>query len=160
MRPSADVLHALFENAPRFVELLASEDVASYDELIDLAEDFAAQLPEDAQLELIDGHPRIGAPPATVSPQAFDEQGYHQGAAAGDHELANRLTRLNAEYERLFGFRFCIFVAGRPRSEVADIMESRLRATREEELERALSDVFSIARSRLGRLTNPLEDAR
>jgi len=160
MHLSAEVMSAIFENAPRFVERLTSVEVDSYDELIDLAERMAAQLPEDEQIELIDGHPRIGAPPATVSATSFAEQGYDRSAPSEDQTLADRLARLNDEYERLFGFRFCIFVAGRPRAEIADVMSSRLNGRREDELKRALSDVFAIARSRLEKLTQPLEDAR
>lgn len=160
MRPSPDVLTALFENAPNFVERLLTADVASYRELIDRAEQLATELPEGEQIELLDGHPRIGADARSISTQSYREQGYQQGAGEGDEELAGRLDHLNAEYERHFGFRFCIFVDGRPRSEVADVMESRIGAVREDELRRGLSDVFAIARSRLGKLIQPLEEAR
>lgn len=160
MRPSTDVLTVLFENAPNFVERMMAEEVASYDELIDRAERVADGLPEAEQIELIDGHPRIGANPSSVSTQSYREQGYHQVAAEGDEELAARLDRLNAEYERQFGFRFCIFVDGRARPEVAAIIEGRLDGVREEELQRGLADVFAIARSRLGKLTQPLEEAQ
>ena len=162
MRPAQEVLRRLFENAPLFVRRLANEEVASYHELIDRAEQIAAQMPEAEQLELIDGHPRIGAAPHVVSATSFREQGYDRlpADAGADVELKDRLERLNDEYELLFGFRFTIFVAGRSRSAVADIMESRLQALREEELRRALSDVFLIARSRLDKLPKPLEVAR
>lgn len=160
MRPSPEVLATLFENAPRFKERLSNEHVASYDELIDRAEVIAAQLPEDEQLELIDGHPRIGAHPATVSAASHREQGYDKPASPADEALAERLEKLNDEYEQRFGFRFCVFVAGRPRALIADEMEGRLDAPREEELTRALSDVFAIARSRLATLAQPMEEAR
>ena len=158
MLPSQEVLAALFENAPRFVERLANEEVASYEELLDRAEQIAALMPEDEQLELIDGHPRIGAAPQTVSATSFREQGYDLDH--GTTELQSRLDRLNEAYEAEFGFRFVIFVAGRPRTEIADAMEGRMLASREEELERALSDVFLIARNRLDKLSRPLEEAR
>jgi 2-oxo-4-hydroxy-4-carboxy--5-ureidoimidazoline (OHCU) decarboxylase len=160
MRPSAELLEALFENAPRFTERLSGEDVASYDELIDRAEQIATRMPEADQLELIDGHPRIGAHPMTVSAASFKEQGYDKRSSPSDVALAERLEKLNDEYERRFGFRFCVFVAGRTRSEIADDMESRLNATRQQELARALSDVFAIARSRLATLAQPAEEAR
>jgi 2-oxo-4-hydroxy-4-carboxy--5-ureidoimidazoline (OHCU) decarboxylase len=160
MRPSAEVLALLFENAPRFTERLSNEDVASYDELIDRAEVIAAQIPEDEQLELIDGHPRIGAHPTTVSAASHREQGYDKPANPSDDALTERLEKLNDEYEHTFGFRFCVFVAGRPRSEIADEMERHLEAPRDEELNRALSDVFAIARSRLATLAQPVEEAR
>ncbi|MEX2547731.1 MAG: 2-oxo-4-hydroxy-4-carboxy-5-ureidoimidazoline decarboxylase [Chloroflexota bacterium] len=158
MLPSREVLVALFENVPRFTARLADEEVESYSELLDRAEQIAAQMPEDEQLELIDGHPRIGAAPQTVSATSFREQGYDRDP--GTAELQARLDRLNEAYEAEFGFRFVIFVAGRPRTEIADAMEGRMLASREEELERALSDVFLIARSRLDKLSRPLEEAR
>ena len=153
MRPSPALLSTLFENAPRFVDRLAAEEVDTYDELIDRAEELAMRLPEEEQLEVIDGHPRIGADPTSVSAASYREQGYDQSPVTADSELAARLDRLNEEYERRFGFRFCVFVAGRPRSEIADFMESRLSAGRAEELRRALSDVFAIARDRLRKLS-------
>ena len=150
MQPSRAVLEQLFENAPRFVDRLLTEPSDSYEDLMSSAETIAQDLPEHEQIELLDGHPRIGAHPVLVSAQSFHEQGYDRddGTAA----LQARLDELNDAYERRFGFRFVVFVAGRPRSEIADIMESRLRASREEELTRGLSDVFAIARERLTRL--------
>ena len=152
MRPSADVLRRLFENAPRFVDRLANEEATSEEELIDRAENMAGHLPEDQKLELINGHPRIGADPTTVSAISFREQGYDRSSASPDPQLAARLQRLNDDYERRFGFRFVVFVNGRPRSEIADEMDVRLSADRSAELERALSDVFAIARDRLNRM--------
>ncbi len=160
MRPSPDVLTALFENAPRFVARLANEDVASYEELLERAEQIAAHMSEEEQVELIDGHPRIGALPSTVSALSYREQGYDQPGSTDDEPLGDRLARLNDAYEDRFGFRFCVFVAGRPRSEIADAMECRLGAPREEEIQRAVSDVFQIARSRLRTISPPTEEAR
>lgn len=158
---AASALQILFEDAPAFAGRVASHrPFASYEELIDRAEEMAASLGESDQVELINGHPPIGADPASVSTQSYREQGYHHVATEGDEELAGRLARLNAEYERRFGFRFCIFVAGRARSDVAQVMEDRLNAPREEEMQRGLTDVFAIARSRLQKHTNPLEEAR
>jgi 2-oxo-4-hydroxy-4-carboxy--5-ureidoimidazoline (OHCU) decarboxylase len=154
MQPSYSVLEQLFENAPRFLERIGSERAHSYEQLIDRAETIAHDLPEHDQIELLDGHPRIGAEPGAISEQSFREQGYdHERAATG---LQERLDELNDEYERRFGFRFVIFVAGRPRSEIADILERRMSASRDEELARGLSDVFAIARDRLTRL-QPVE---
>lgn len=158
---AASVLRVLFENAPAFADRVARHrPFASYEELIDRSEKVAVSLAESDQLEVINGHPQIGANPARVSTHSYREQGYQEGASDRDAELTGRLARLNADYERRFGFRFCIFVADRPRSEVADIMESLLNASREEELQRGLSDVFAIARSRVQKLFNPLEEAR
>jgi 2-oxo-4-hydroxy-4-carboxy--5-ureidoimidazoline (OHCU) decarboxylase len=147
MRPARATLETLFENAPRFVERLAAGEYASWDDVLARGEELARTLPEEEQLELIDGHPRIGALPSSVSATSYREQGYDHDP--GTVEIQERLDRLNAAYEARFGFRFVIFVKGRPRSLVADLMELRLRAGRDEELARALNDVFAIARSRL-----------
>jgi 2-oxo-4-hydroxy-4-carboxy--5-ureidoimidazoline (OHCU) decarboxylase len=158
MRPSRTIVETLFENAPRFADQLVNEEADSYDDLIVIAEQAARNLPEDEQLELINGHPRIGAQPASISAQSFREQGYDRDPETND--LQARLDRLNEEYERRFGFRFVIYVAGRPRSEIANLMENRLQASREDELERALSDVFAIARDRMSQLRPGQQEAR
>ena len=158
MQPSRSVLDQLFENAPRFVERLAGQTAGSYEELIDRAEWIAADLPEGERIELLNGHPRIGAAPSSVSATSFTEQGYDHDP--GTKELQERLDRLNAQYEQRFGFRFVVFVAGRPRSEIADVMDDRLQASREAELRRGLADVFSIARDRLTKLQPAQQEAR
>jgi 2-oxo-4-hydroxy-4-carboxy--5-ureidoimidazoline (OHCU) decarboxylase len=141
----------LFEGTPRFVaRLAAARPFESYVALIDRAEIIAARLPEDEQLELIDGHPRIGAVPSEISPSSYREQGYDRDH--GTAELEARLDRLNDEYERRFGFRFVIFVAGRSRDVIATLMERHLEADPEDERHRALRDVFAIARDRAQRL--------
>ncbi len=152
MRPARATLEALFENAPRFVERLAGGEYASWEELLTRGEQLARTLPGDEQLELIDGHPRIGALPSTVSATSYREQGYDRDP--GTAEVQSRLDRLNDEYEARFGFRFVVFVNGRSRSAIADLMEQRLAAPREEEQLRALGDVLAIARNRLAELGN------
>ena len=151
MRPDRATLELLFENAPRFVERLASGEYASWDDLLARGEELARKLPEDEQLELIDGHPRIGALPSSVSATSFHEQGYDRDP--GTHALQVRLDALNNAYEERFGFRFCVFVDGRTRREIADVMQAHLEADRDTELARALTDVFAIARSRLNRMS-------
>lgn len=147
-----EVLTQLFEGAPRFVTRLAAEPVESWSGLLDRAERIALTMPEEEQLELLDAHPRIGASPAAVSPMSFREQGYDHDLDTG--ELQARLDRLNADYEQRFGFRFVVFVNGRSRANIADVMEGRLSAGREEEKRRALMDVVAIARRRLVSLGN------
>jgi 2-oxo-4-hydroxy-4-carboxy-5-ureidoimidazoline decarboxylase len=150
MRPSRQALGTLLEGAPRFVERLLAEEVADWDELFDRAEAIAHQMPEDEQVELLDAHPRIGALPSTVSALSYREQGYNRDR--DPDELRARLERLNDAYEARFGFRFVVFVNGRPRGMIADVLEDRLRADRAEELTRGLSDVIAVARDRRRRM--------
>jgi 2-oxo-4-hydroxy-4-carboxy--5-ureidoimidazoline (OHCU) decarboxylase len=152
MQPDVDQVAALFENAPRFVERLAAEagTVDSWDELFDRAEQVAHWMTEVEQVELLNAHPRIGAAPGSVSALSFREQGYDHDA--GTAELQARLGRLNDEYEARHGFRFVVFVNGRSRAQIAELMERHIDAPRDEERERGLSDVIAIARSRLARM--------
>jgi 2-oxo-4-hydroxy-4-carboxy-5-ureidoimidazoline decarboxylase len=144
-------LPTLFEGAPRFVERVAAGGpYATGETLFERALEIALAMPEEEQVELLDAHPRIGAAPATVSALSYREQGYDRDP--GTAELQSRLDRLNDEYERRFGFRFVVFVAGRSRAEIADVLASRLAASRDEERERGLADVIAIARDRARRL--------
>jgi 2-oxo-4-hydroxy-4-carboxy--5-ureidoimidazoline (OHCU) decarboxylase len=140
------VLDILFEGAPGLRMRCQPEPGESVYELLDRAERIARSMPEEAQIELLNAHPRIGAPPSSVSAMSYTEQGYDRDP--GTAELQARLDRLNEEYERKFGFRFCVFVAGRSRAEIAELMESHMDADRDDELDRALNDVFAIARNR------------
>jgi 2-oxo-4-hydroxy-4-carboxy--5-ureidoimidazoline (OHCU) decarboxylase len=121
-------------------------------------------MPLDERLELIDAHPRLGAPPASVSALSFVEQGYEVGgaerateaAAAADAaaRVADELERLNVAYEARFGFRYCVFVAGRSRAELLPEMTAALGADRDAEMVRALDAVVDIARDRYATLTS------
>jgi 2-oxo-4-hydroxy-4-carboxy-5-ureidoimidazoline decarboxylase len=135
----------LFEGAPRFLaRLAAARPFGSAEALFARAEEIADAMPEDEQIELIDAHPRLGAPPATVSALSHREQGYDRDTT----EAMAALDRLNDEYERRFGFRFCVFVAGRPRSALVPVLAEALAADRDSEIRRALGDIIAIARHR------------
>jgi 2-oxo-4-hydroxy-4-carboxy--5-ureidoimidazoline (OHCU) decarboxylase len=153
----------LFEGAPRFLaRLAAARPFASMDELFERARAIAHAMPPDEQIELIDAHPRLGAPPGSVSPMSFVEQGYDRAAADGAAEseqrrVAARLDRLNTIYEDRFGFRYCTFVAGRPRPALLPEFEAALDRRREEELHRALDAVIDIAIDRHAKLSREEE---
>jgi 2-oxo-4-hydroxy-4-carboxy-5-ureidoimidazoline decarboxylase len=148
--PAAFLLGPLFEDAPRFLARLVAERPFTDDgTLIARAHDLARTIPEDEQIELLNAHPRIGADPASVSALSHREQGYEEEAPRPEAWIGEELDALNAAYERVFGFRFVIFVAGRPRSEILPILETSLRDERISELRRGLDDVVFIAADRL-----------
>ena len=134
-----------FEGAPRFLARLArARPFGDVSTLFDRAAAIALAMPEDEQVELIDAHPRLGAPPASVSAASFREQGYDRETTAAIADL----ERLNAAYEARNGFRFCVFVAGRSRRELVPVLEAALAVDRDAEIQRALGDVVAIARDR------------
>ena len=149
-------LGLLFEGAPRFVGRLAeARPFESEEELIDAARATAREMPEDEQIELLNSHPRIGADPATVSDLSRREQGVDASSDNNDGWIGDELTALNEAYESLFGFRFVVFVAGRPRADIIPLLERSLHADREEELRRGLDDVVLIASDRMDALRGP-----
>jgi len=153
----AAALAPLFEGAPRFLTRLAmARPFTGYAELWPMALRIARAMPELEQLELINAHPRLGAPPASVSALSFREQGYDREAAEieADRLLAAELERLNAAYEHRFGFRFCVFVNGRHTRALVPVIAAALDADRATEIRRALGDVVAIAADRARTLSS------
>jgi 2-oxo-4-hydroxy-4-carboxy-5-ureidoimidazoline decarboxylase len=155
-----EALSPLFERgAERFLSKLAVlRPFFEPETLFIRARDLAHRLPEDEQVELVNAHPRLGAPPGSVSPLSFREQGYDaesadEAAEAERRRLDHELRRLNEAYERRFGFRYCVFVAGRPRAALLSELEVALAADRAAELSRALDAVVDIAADRYAKLT-------
>lgn len=150
-------LEQLFEGAPRFLDRLErAGPFPSDDVLFHVARDIAHAMPEPEQIELIDAHPRLGAPPGTVSQMSYVEQGYDRGTgtpADPEVDVAIELERLNDAYEERHGFRYCVFVAGRSREALLPDMAAAIDADRTSELHRALDAVVDIAIDRHGKLT-------
>jgi 2-oxo-4-hydroxy-4-carboxy--5-ureidoimidazoline (OHCU) decarboxylase len=150
-------LAPLFEGAPRFLaRLCAARPFEAEVALFATARRVARAMPEPEQIELIDAHPRLGAPPASVSARSYVEQGYDREAEASASAMAEierawvagELDRLNGAYEARFGFRYCVFVAGRSRAALLPDFEAALSADRASELARALDAVVAIAADR------------
>jgi 2-oxo-4-hydroxy-4-carboxy--5-ureidoimidazoline (OHCU) decarboxylase len=152
-------LAALFEGAPRFLDRLEAAGPFDDDALLFfVARDIAHAMPEKEQIELINAHPRLGAPPGTVSAMSYREQGYDRAAgpavnASSGLDVAAELERLNDAYEARHGFRYCVFVAGRTREELLPGMTAALDADRTSELHRALDAVVDIAIDRHAKLS-------
>jgi 2-oxo-4-hydroxy-4-carboxy--5-ureidoimidazoline (OHCU) decarboxylase len=153
----------LFEGALRFLDrLAAARPFGSAAALFEAARAIATAMPEGEQVELLDAHPRIGAPPGSVSALSRREQGYDRerrdgveasgnrtiGMDVGRTDLARTLETLNDAYEARFGFRFVVFVAGRPREAIVPELKRRLREDRGTELLVGLTAVMDIARDR------------
>ena len=149
-------LARLFEGAPRFVRRLAeARPFESEHELIDAARATAREMPEDEQIELLNAHPRIGADPAAISELSRREQGGDSPSGGDEAWVGDELTALNEAYESLFGFRFVVFVAGRPPADIIPLIERAVHADRDEELRRGLDDVVLIASERMDSLRGP-----
>ena len=133
---TAEELAQLFEGSTRLVELLAERE-----DPLGTAEKVFAELTEQEQRQALNAHPAIGA--RTLSERSATEQG-----SGGDPAVLTELAYLNQVYEEKFGFRFVVFVDGRPKSEILEILQQRLERTREDELQTGLRELVAIARDR------------
>jgi len=141
----------LFEGSTPLVERLRVEGpFDTNEEMLARARAILGELSEAEQIAVINAHPRIGERPERVRAQsslAYREQGYERDDTPAD--VFRELARLNAEYERKFGFRFVVFVNRRSKAALVPVLEARLRRSREQELATALADIVAIAEDRL-----------
>ena len=133
---TVDELAELFEGRTRLVELLAERE-----DPLSCAEKVLGELTEQEQRQALNTHPAIGA--RTLSKRSATEQG-----SGGHPAVLTELTYLNQVYEEKFGFRFVVFVDGRPKPEILDVLQQRLERSPEEELETGLRELVAIARDR------------
>jgi OHCU decarboxylase len=149
----AAALRPLFEAAAPLADALyAARPFSSYADLLARARAIAVGLPVAQQIEVVNGHPRIGEDARAVSALSYREQGYDAEAALDAAEVARvyaELAELNARYEQRFGFRFVVFVNGRPKSAIVEVLQERLRGSADAELRVALSEMLAIAADRL-----------
>eukprot|EP01098_Paradermamoeba_levis_P005365 TRINITY_DN2264_c0_g1_i1.p1 TRINITY_DN2264_c0_g1~~TRINITY_DN2264_c0_g1_i1.p1 ORF type:complete len:126 (-),score=22.89 TRINITY_DN2264_c0_g1_i1:144-521(-) len=121
--------------------------------MIDKAGEIITQLSPEEKIEVINAHPRIGAPAQTLSALSYKEQGYANAPSAADQDLERvleQLRRWNAEYETKFGFKFVVFVNGRSKAEVLKVLMQRYEnGGKEDELKTGLQAMLDIARDRL-----------
>lgn len=155
----ADEMAPLFEGASAFLRWLATARPFDSDHsMLAMAREVARTMPEVDQVELLNAHPRIGADPGTVSRASFEEQGYDAPASDEADPVREELAVLNEVYEQRFGFRFVVFVAGRPLEAIGPLIEAAMKNDRQAELWRCLDDVIDIAADRLARLRGDYPD--
>ena len=133
---SADQLVELFEGPTRFVHVLAERE-----DPLGQARAVLGELSEEDRVEALNAHPRIGQ--RKLTGRSAREQGDDE-----DPTLMSVLRRLNKAYEQKFGFRFVVFVDGRPRGEIVPVLRDRLQHRREEELGTGCDELVAIALDR------------
>ncbi|KAJ3356914.1 hypothetical protein HDU91_005481, partial [Kappamyces sp. JEL0680] len=142
----------LFEMAPPLAKgLYASRPFLSYADLIDKAQGLIKDMNDADKLQVINAHPRIGAPAQNLSALSKAEQ----GAGKQEENLAETLAtlaELNRQYEDRFGFKFIVFVNGRSRAEIVEVLKERLANARDQEMATGLQAMVLIAFDRLKKL--------
>ncbi len=130
---SAEELAELFEGRTAFVERLAG-----LEDPLGNARSVASELSEEEKKQVLDAHPAIGG--NATSARSAAEQGTDD-----DPAVLAELGELNRAYEQRFGFRFVVFVNGRPRREIIPVLRERLERERDEELATGVDDLVQIA---------------
>ena len=134
---SAEELAELFEGRTRLVELLAETE-----DPLGQAEATLVALSHEEKVEALNAHPAIGQRRG-LSARSAVEQGEDSEPA-----VLSELAYLNQVYEEKFGFRFVVFVAGRSKREILEVLRERLGRTQEEELDTGCRELVAIARDR------------
>jgi len=130
---------ALEGSTPLAEKVRAGGPYDSTDDVIARMRAMLTTLTESEKVATLNAHPRIGENPGRLSTRSLQEQG---------NDALPELDRLNAEYERRFGFRFVVFVKRRPKAEIVEVLRQRLRRSREQELEDGLRAIVDIAEDR------------
>ena len=134
---SVEELGELFEGRTQLVARLAA-----IEDPLGQADEVVASLSEDEKVEALAAHPAIGQK-TRLSARSAAEQG-----AEDDPCVLVELARLNGLYEQKFGFRFVVFVNRRPKSEILEVLRTRLGNGREQELDTGCHELVAIARDR------------
>jgi 2-oxo-4-hydroxy-4-carboxy--5-ureidoimidazoline (OHCU) decarboxylase len=134
---TVEELGELFEGRTRLVELLAETD-----DPLGRAEDVVSRLDEADKVEALAAHPAIGQR-SGLSERSAAEQG-----SDSDPVVLSELAYVNQVYEEKFGFRFVVFVAGRPKAEILEVLRDRIANTREQELDIGCRELVAIAKDR------------
>ena len=134
---STDELAELFEGRTQLVERLAE-----LDDPLSRADDVIAELSHAEKVDALNAHPAIGQRKG-LSARSAAEQG-----SDADPSVLSELAYLNHVYEEKFGFRFVVFVNGRSKQEILDVLLARIARTENEELDTACRELIAIARDR------------
>src|ERR1700687_1689008 len=133
-------LAAVFGRAPGLATALRHAEDDTPRAIIAKARGALERMTEDDRIAVLDAHPRIGADAASLSLHSRREQG-----ASVEGPTLSQLAELNDAYEKKFGFRFVVFVAGRSKEQVVPVLRARLANTREAELTTGLEEVLAVS---------------
>jgi len=134
---TVEELSELFEGRTRLVERLAEVENP-----LERADGVITTLDEPEKVDALAAHPAIGQR-SGLSARSAAEQGDDS-----DPVVLSDLAYLNQVYEEKFGFRFVVFVNGRPKAEILEVLRGRIANSREEELETGCRELVAIARDR------------
>ena len=134
---TVEELSELFEGRTRLVERLSE-----IEDPLGQAEQVVATLDDADKVDSLAAHPAIGERKG-LSDRSAAEQGSDANPA-----VLSELAYLNQVYEEKFGFRFVVFVAGRSKMQILEVLRERIASSRDEELETGCRELVAIAKDR------------
>ncbi|PYH89558.1 hypothetical protein BO71DRAFT_444510 [Aspergillus ellipticus CBS 707.79] len=160
------ILDTLFESSPELHTLmapvLANQEFSSYASLVDAVGGRMSALSaansskdRDVLAGILGSHPRLGQPKGAPTEHLSELSKKEQANLnTGAEEQAEKLKRLNAEYEDKFpGLRFVTFVNGRNRDVIMEEMRQRMdRGDADQEVEEIIQAMCDIAKDRARKL--------
>ena len=141
-------LKDLFEHSPWIVQ--RAGELRPFQSREDLYEGMISVVKtasDEEKLDLIRAHPHLGTR-KTMSSFSQSEQknvGLNQ-LSETEYEL---LLDMNKEYVQRFGFPFILAVRGKNKDEMFQAMQNRLKHSKEQEFNQALSEIYQIVRFRI-----------
>lgn len=152
-----EVLGGVYEHSPWFAEAAARKrpfaDLAALAAALRSAVDEAGR---DAQLKLVRAHPELAGKAAVRGELTAESTREQSGAGLNlcTPEEFERLQRLNADYNRKFGFPFILAVRGYDRHGIIAEFARRIDNTPDVELQTCIGQIHRIAQFRLDDLVS------
>lgn len=163
------VLDALFEPCAALksylIPKIRTRPSANYPKLIDfcraclhtLIDEYETDSQAHSQVcNIVCAHPRLGVPKRDISSLSVHSQNEQKSLNCGDPngELGQKLARMNELYEEKFpGLIFVVFVNGRTREEIIEIMKERIASSNwKDEVRHAFDGMCDIALDRVNKL--------
>lgn len=129
--------------------MIALRPFRDYSELLSSSESVWNSLAPTDWLEAFAHHPKIGA--KSASQWSTEEQ---RGMETAGVPTAAAMAKLNAEYERKFGFIFIVCATGKSADEMLALITKRLQNDPETELHIAAAEQSKITALRLEKVLN------
>jgi OHCU decarboxylase len=129
--------------------LAARRPFATLDDMIAAGEATWFSLDEADWLAAFACHPRIGEKKAATTRYLASSESEQAAAQESIAAVAEALLLGNRAYEERFGFLYIVFASGRSAAELLQVLEARLKNSREEELQEAARQQQRITNLRL-----------
>ncbi|MGM0877730.1 MAG: 2-oxo-4-hydroxy-4-carboxy-5-ureidoimidazoline decarboxylase [Bacillota bacterium] len=141
-------LKDIFEHSPWVVERVGefrpfSSSESLYERMVTVVQTAS----EKEKLNLIQAHSHLGTrkPVSSFSQNEQKNAGLSQLSVA-EYEL---MLDMNKEYVHRFGFPFILAVRGKNKNEILQAVKDRLKNSKEQEFNQALSEIYRIVRFRI-----------